>query len=81
MQLEIPNEISQFTGLTDNDLKLRLAIQLFEEEKITLVRASQLAGIHQILFQRELAQRNIPIHYDVQDFERDLLTISEMKLQ
>ncbi len=81
MQLEIPDEISQFTGLTDNELKLRLAIQLFEEEKITLSRASQLAGIHQILFQRELAKRNIPIHYDVLDFKRDLLTISEMKLQ
>ncbi|MEP7128771.1 MAG: UPF0175 family protein [Chitinophagales bacterium] len=81
MQLEIPDEISQFTGLTDDDLKLRLAIQLFEEEKITLGSASKLAGLHQIQFQRELAKRKIPIHYDVQDFEKDLHTISEMKLQ
>jgi predicted HTH domain antitoxin len=81
VQLEIPDEISQFTGLTNDDLRLRLAIQLFEEEKITLGLASQLAGIHQVEFQRELAKRNIPIHYDVQDFEKDLVTISEMKLK
>ncbi|MCY7411332.1 MAG: UPF0175 family protein [Chitinophagales bacterium] len=58
----------------------RCAIQLFEEGKITLARASDLAQIHQIEFQQELAKRKIPIHYDLQDFEKDMITISEMKL-
>lgn len=71
MILEIPD---------DAGLKLRLAIQLFAEEKITLAGASRLAGLHEIEFQKELAKRKIPIHLDVQDFMKDLVTISEMKL-
>jgi len=75
MILTIPDTLLRQTGLTEAELKLLLAIQLPEEERLTLGQASQLAGIHQIQMQRELAKRDIPIHYGEQEFRRDMETI------
>lgn len=75
MNVEIPESILTRTGLNDRDLLLRLAIVLFQEERLTLGQASSLAGIHQIEFQSELARRRIPLHYDEKDLDRDLETL------
>lgn len=80
MKLEINDEILTKTGLSYDDILLRLAILLFVEEKLTLGQASKLAGLHQIHFQKELAKRKIPVHYDVIDFQQDLLTLSQMSI-
>jgi predicted HTH domain antitoxin len=45
---------------------------LFKQKKISLAKASSLLGMPRIRFQRELASRQIPIHYDVEDFDADL---------
>lgn len=57
-------------------MKLRVAIELFQDKKVTLVQASQIAGLHQSQFQKELARRKIPIHYDINDFEADMQTLN-----
>ncbi|MEI6410458.1 MAG: UPF0175 family protein [Bacteroidota bacterium] len=57
-------------------MKLRVAIELFQDNKVTLVQASQIAGLHQSQFQKEIARRKIPIHYDIDDFEADLKTLN-----
>jgi len=49
-----------------------IAIALFQKELITLSRASRIAQMQQIDFQRLLASRNICVHYDVVDFEQDI---------
>ncbi|MCB0587291.1 MAG: UPF0175 family protein [Phaeodactylibacter sp.] len=75
MTIEISDKILNKTGLTAEEIKLRLAILLFQEEKLTLAQASKFAGIHQIQFQKELAKRDIPIHYGIDEFKRDIETI------
>lgn len=80
MTLTISDTLLQQTGLTEADLKLFLAIQLFEEERLTLGQASQLAGLHQIQMQRELAKRDIPIHYGEREFRRDMETIQAFQV-
>ena len=79
MLLEISDTIIEKSGMTNSELLLRLAILLFEEEKLTLVQASQLAGLHQIQFQKELAKRKIPVHYGKEELLADMETISKMK--
>ncbi|NEP44994.1 MAG: hypothetical protein F6K35_39550 [Okeania sp. SIO2H7] len=37
---------------------------LFEKEKVSLAKASKIAGMNQIKFQTLLAHRGICIHYD-----------------
>ncbi len=78
MIIEISDRILSNSGLTPEEIRLRLAILLFQEEKMTLGQASKLAGLHQIQFQRELARRDIPIHYGMEEFKRDLETIKRI---
>jgi predicted HTH domain antitoxin len=60
-------------------LKQEIAVLLFQKEKLTLGQASRLAGMSQLHFQHLLASRQIPLHYDVADFEADLNTLQELK--
>ncbi|NJL40882.1 MAG: UPF0175 family protein [Leptolyngbyaceae cyanobacterium SM1_4_3] len=52
-------------------------IALFQQNRITLGTASQLANLHQIEFQRLIASRGICIHYDVEDLEQDLSSLRQ----
>lgn len=52
---------------------------LFQKDKLTLGQASQLADMNQFQFQHLLASRQIPIHYDENDFEDDIKTLKEFR--
>jgi predicted HTH domain antitoxin len=71
-------ELSRETGLSESELRLELAVRLFELERLTLGQASRLAGLAQFAFQRVLAERRIPVHYDEQDYEEDVRTLREL---
>lgn len=79
MIVEIPDQIIEQSGLSVKEILLKVAVVLFQEEKLTLGQASKLAGLHQFEFQKELAARKIPVHYGEEDFERDLQTIAKIK--
>ena len=79
MIFEIPDQVLKQAGVSSNDLLLKIALLLFQEEKLTLGQASKLAGLHQFQFQKELSARGIPIHYNEIDFERDLQTLGLKK--
>ncbi len=78
MNLQISDSIIRKSKLTKEDLLLRLAIELFREELVTLGQGANLAGLHQSQFQKELAKRKIPIHYGIEEFEEDLKTIKSL---
>lgn len=80
MSLVIPDEFLQSAHISEADLKLEIAILLFQQEKITLGTASQFAGMNQLKFQRILGSRKIPIHYGVEDFRQDLRTLEANSL-
>lgn len=75
MSLVIPDEFLQTAHITEADLKLEIAILLFQQGKITLGTASQLAEMNQLEFQRILGSRKIPIDYDIEEFRQDLRTL------
>lgn len=70
--LEIPDDITQASLLTEADWLREIAIALFKQELITLGRASKIAGMHLIEFQKLIASRGICVHYDVEEFEQDI---------
>ena len=78
MSLVIPAEIVQATHMTEAELAQEIAVLLFQKEKLTLEQASRFAGMSQLQFQHLLASRQIPVHYDVADFEVDLKTLREL---
>ena len=78
MGLIVPDDILQIARMTEEELKQEIAILLFRKEKLTLGQASRLAGMTRLQFQHLLASQQIPVHYDIEDFEEDLKTLREL---
>jgi predicted HTH domain antitoxin len=77
MSVIIPDEILHAARMTEAELKQEIALFLFEKNKLTLAQASRLAEMSRLQFQHLHASRQIPIHYDVAEFEEDLRTLHE----
>ena len=75
MTIEIPEEIVQATGMSEAELLQEIAVLLFQRGKLTLAQASRLANMPRLQFQHLLASRQIPVHYDLAEFEEDLQTL------
>lgn len=71
-------ELVRETGLSEEELRLELAVRLFELERFTLGQASRLAGLSQFAFQGVLGRRRIPVHYDENDFREDVETLRDL---
>jgi predicted HTH domain antitoxin len=80
MPLTIGDEILRLADMSESEFMLEIAILLFSKERLTLGRASSLAGVSQVEFQRELGKRQIAVHYDVPEFEKDVASLREVGL-
>jgi len=72
MPLTLPDEILESTKLTESELRLELAVTLFQQERLTLGQSAILADLPQLDLQRLLASRRIPLHYGIDELDRDL---------
>jgi len=65
ISIDFPNEILLALNESENDLKKRikinLAIQLFQLDKLTIGKAAQLSGLSRFEFEKELSSNHIPI--------------------
>jgi predicted HTH domain antitoxin len=78
MAVAIPDDIMMATRMTEGEMMQEIAVMLFAKEKLTIGQASHLAGMTLLQFQHLLASRQIPVHYDVAEFEEDLRTLREI---
>jgi len=77
LTLCVPEEILYTLNETKNDfikkMKLYTAIELYRMQKLSMGKASELAGINKIDFMFELGKYEIPaIHYDEDDFKEEI---------
>lgn len=77
MILHLPDEIILPLNLSEDELRLELAIALYAAKKISFGKARKLANTDWYTFRQVLNERNIPAHYDLEDFEQDLETLSQ----
>jgi predicted HTH domain antitoxin len=75
--MQITIDLPDALEISATDLRSELAIALFQQQRITLGSASQLAGLHQIEFQQLIAARGICIHYEVEDLKHDLTSLRQ----
>ncbi|BAZ26923.1 hypothetical protein NIES4073_78370 [Kalymmatonema gypsitolerans NIES-4073] len=80
MSVVIPDDILQSTKMTEDELKLEIAIMLYNQEKISGGKARAWTGLTVIEFQHELAKRGLCINYDVKDLQADIKTLQSMGL-
>ncbi|MGL4498194.1 MAG: UPF0175 family protein, partial [Planktothrix sp.] len=57
MSVTIPDEILEAAQITEAELKQEIAMLLFQQQKLSLVQASQLAGMPRIGFEKLLISR------------------------
>jgi predicted HTH domain antitoxin len=79
MVIEVPDKAAEGIGLSPELARLEMALGLFRDEKATLEQAARVAGLSVPLFMKELGKRQITLHYDIQDFEKDLKTLRKLR--
>lgn len=65
-------------AVSESDILTELAIVLYEREKLSVGWAARLAGMDKWVFNSLLADREVPMHYDVADLERDLKALRRL---
>jgi len=78
ISIEIPREVTHIARMTPEELRVELAVYLFQQGKLSFGKAREVAQMTAWAFQQLLGTRGIPVHYDVEDYEQDLLTLKEL---
>jgi predicted HTH domain antitoxin len=77
--LLLDDEFLKTVDMTENEMKLELAIWLYEKEKISLRKAARLAELEWIDFSKILCERNIPtVRMTNEDFEKEINTVNSL---
>jgi predicted HTH domain antitoxin len=79
----VPDELLAAAGLTEEQMAVELALEMYRREKLSMGQAVHLARMDYVSFWRLMASRDMYIHYDVEDLEQDLATVRylEQRLQ
>lgn len=78
MSVIIPDEILHATQMTDSEMKIEIALMLYQQGKISSGKVRAWTGLTVIEFQHELANRGLCLNYDVEDFQSDLKTLQSI---
>lgn len=75
MSVVISDEVLRAVQMSEAELLQEIAVMLFQKERFTLGQASRFAGMNQLQFQRLLASRQIPLHYDIAELREDVKSL------
>jgi predicted HTH domain antitoxin len=53
-------------------------VYLFQQGRLSFGKAREMADMTAWAFQQLLGARGIPVHYDVEDYEQDLIILKEL---
>ena len=77
MTVTIPDSIAE--QISDEELRLEVAIIFYEKGKISMGKAAQLAQIPRFEFQHEIAKRKLFVDFDESDLLEDLENIKKLR--
>jgi len=75
MSIVISDEVLQTLKISETELLTEIAVMFFQQERFTLGQASRFANMNQLKFQRLLASRQIPLHYDIAELREDVKSL------
>ena len=78
VSIKIPREVIHSTRMTPEELRRELAVYLFQQGRLSFGKAREMAEMTVWAFQQLLGARGIPVHYGVEDYEQDLMTLEEL---
>ncbi len=79
--IELPSDIllvlNESEGKLKQEIKLALAVRLYQREKVTIGKAAQIAGLSRLAFETALSESGIPI--SALSFEEIMHDASKLK--
>lgn len=75
----VPEKLSQAARATPNELKIELAVQLYQQRHLSIGHARELANMSLWEFRQLLASRHIAHHYDISDLDQDMKTWAQLE--
>lgn len=79
--LEIPQDVLDSARMTVNQLRIELAVHLYEQGRLSLGKAHELAGLSLWELRQILGLRRIAPHFGAEDLEQDLETLRRLNQQ
>lgn len=76
--LVVPKEILSKLRMSSDEMLIELATHLYAVKRLNMGQARRLANLDLMSFQKELAKRNIYIHYTVEDLRQDVATLDKL---
>jgi predicted HTH domain antitoxin len=76
--LEIPQDVLDSARLSLDQVLVELAVHLYEQGRLSIGKAHELAGLSLWEFRQLLGFRQIPPHFAAEDLKQDLETLSEL---
>lgn len=80
MVIEIPDEVLTSTRFSEKDILLDVLTLMYQRRLLTLAKCARLAKLTRIEFQQALAERQLPLHYSIEDLDMDLKHLGELNL-
>ena len=79
MNLVVQDEFLQGMNISEAEARLDFALGLYVDRRVTLERAARIAECSQFVFLKELEQRDISVHYDLDDLSSDIETLASLE--
>ena len=76
--IEFPEDMLDSARLTVGELKIDIAVSLYEAGRLSIGKARELADMTLWQFRQLLASRGIPPHFDEHDLLDDFHTLQEL---
>jgi predicted HTH domain antitoxin len=76
--VEVSQEILDSARLTPSELKVEMAVHLYEQGRLSVGKARELADMTLWEFRQILVSRGISPHYDKADLDEDMVTLREL---
>ncbi len=81
VKVEIPKEFPLLCKIEEEDIpayvRKLIALELFREKKVSLGKASEIAGLSVWEMMALLKEKKIPLNYSEKDLEKDLKLLEE----
>ncbi len=78
--LDVPQDIMESARLTPVEAKQELALSLYQQGRLSVGKARELAEMSLWQFRQLLALRQIPAHYDEADLNEDVTNLHAVGL-
>lgn len=84
VQIELPEELLRtakaFGERPSLEVAKLIALELFREHAVSLGKAAELCGVSVEEFMRFAGEREVPLHYSLEDLESDRETVKGLPL-